>query len=182
MRNTLHPIDVNVEAVHKMRIESDKGRRRDHIWIDAIVAFAGSTASLYVHLLIYGSSMLIHFAAADSGRFLIGVKFEYISLAATLEAIFLSIFVLINQRRMNAVERRNSDLDLQMSLLVEQEVTKIARVTALMAQKMGIGSSAIYDLEKAGVDVNAADVLEKISAVENRSPTHLTNDPMANKS
>ena len=123
---------------------------------------------------IYGLWMLIHFTVTDPSKFLISAKVEDISLAATLEAIFLALFVLINQRRMNAVERRHSDLDLQMSLLVEQEVTKLARVTSLIAQKLGVENAAINDLKKAGLDIKASDVLEKISDVENNSPTHLT--------
>ena len=117
----------------------------------------------------------------NTSRFLISTQHEDISLAATLEAIFLALFVLINQRRMNAVERRHSDLDLQMSLLIEQEVTKIARATSLIAQKLGVATASIIDLEKAGHDVNPSDVIEKISEVVNNSPTHLTNDHLTKK-
>lgn len=170
-------IDRNIEEIHKMRVESDKKRRRDYVWIDEAVAFAGSTNSLYAHLLVYCSWMALHFVSADTRHFLIGAKFEDISLAATLEAIFLSLFVLINQRRMRSVERRNADLDLQMSLLVEQEITKIARVTSLIAQKVGVTAEALNDLAKANVEVKPADIINKISDVENKNPTHLTSDP-----
>ncbi len=176
MNNDLNAIESNVEDIHNLRVESDRKRRRDHILIDEIAAFAGSTTSLYAHFFIYGLWLLIHFTAADTSLFLISTQLEDISLAATLEAIFLALFVLINQRRMNAVERHHSDLDLQMSLLVEQEVTKIARATSLIAQKLGVAPAALIDLEKAGHDVKPSDVIEKISEVESNSPTHLTND------
>ncbi len=181
MNNDLNVIESNVEAIHKLRVESDRKRRRDHILIDEIAAFVGSTTSLYAHFFIYGVWMLIHFTVTGTSQFLISTQLEDISLVATLEAIFLALFVLINQRRMNAVERRHSDLDLQMSLLVEQEVTRIARATSLIAQKLGVDTAAIIDLEKAGHEVKPSDVLEKISDVENKTPTHLTKDNLWKK-
>ena len=45
---------------------------------------------------------------------------------ASVEAIFLSTFVLISQNRMQAAADKRADLDLQISLLAEHEVTKLA--------------------------------------------------------
>ena len=54
MNNDLNVIESNVEAIHNLRVESDRKRRRDHILIDKIAVFAGSTTSLYAHFIIYG--------------------------------------------------------------------------------------------------------------------------------
>ena len=43
---------------------------------------------------------------------------------ASVEAIFLSTFILISQNRMNATSEKRADLDLHITLLAEHEITK----------------------------------------------------------
>ena len=56
-----------------------------------------------------------------------------LAMVASVEAIFLSTFVLITQNRMAAAADRRADLDLQISLLTEHELTKLATLLTDMA-------------------------------------------------
>lgn len=160
----IEAIDRNIATIHRMRKDSDEGRRSDQKFVDHIANFAGTTSFLYAHVFFYGS------------WFFIGRKTEAVGVTASLEAIFLSVFVLINQRRLNAVERKNSDLHLQMSLLAEHEVTKLARVTDLIAQRLGVNTPETQDLEDVKKDIHPDDILKRISDHEKSSPTDLTSD------
>jgi uncharacterized membrane protein len=53
-------------------------------------------------------------------------SFVALAMLASVEAIFLSTFVLISQNRMAAAADKRADLDLQISLLAEHEVTRLA--------------------------------------------------------
>jgi uncharacterized membrane protein len=57
---------------------------------------------------------------------------------ASVEAIFLSTFVLISQNRMAALADKRADLDLQISLLAEHEISRIIALVTSIAERMGI--------------------------------------------
>lgn len=64
--------------------------------------------------------------------------FTFLVLVVSLEAIFLSTFVLMSQNHeMRTTERRNR-LDLQINLLTEQENTKALQLLARIAEKLSI--------------------------------------------
>ena len=64
--------------------------------------------------------------------------FVILAMFASVEAIFLSTFVLITQNRMAAQADRRADLDLHISLLAEHEVTRLITLVSSIAERMGI--------------------------------------------
>lgn len=54
--------------------------------------------------------------------------FVVLGMVASVEAIFLSTFVRVSQNRMAAQADKRADLDLQISLLTEHELTKVAEL------------------------------------------------------
>ncbi len=58
-------------------------------------------------------------------------------MVVSLEAIFLSIFVLMAQQRESAIAELREELSLQVSLRVEQEVTKTLQLVAGLYTRMG---------------------------------------------
>ena len=70
----------------------------------------------------------------------------------SLEAIFLSTFILISENRQAKVDERRSHLDLQINLLTEQENTKMLQLLRGIAEKVGVdcsGDPDIHVLEQA---------------------------------
>ena len=89
-------------------------------------------------------------------------SFVVLAMVASVEAIFLSTFVLITQNRMAAVADKRADLDLQISLLAEHEITKLATLVSDMAHRMGVETAVEQELEEIKHDVAPATVLEEI--------------------
>lgn len=83
---------------------------------------------------------------------------------ASVEAIFLSTFVLISQNRMAARAEQRADLDLQVSLLAEHEVTRLIALVTAMARKMGIDEAADPELAELAQDVAPERVLDQMEA------------------
>jgi uncharacterized membrane protein len=70
----------------------------------------------------------------------------------SLEAIFLSTFVLISQNRSAALADRRADLDLQTNLLTEYEITRVLRLTKAISDHLGLrveaDESELLELEE----------------------------------
>ena len=64
----------------------------------------------------------------------------------SLEAIFLSTFVLISQNRFSDAADRRSELDLQIGLLAEHEITRVLQMLDAIQDKLGIENDADSEL------------------------------------
>ena len=81
---------------------------------------------------------------------------------ASVEAIFLSTFVLISQNRMAATADKRADLNLQIDLLAEHEVTKLVTLVSAMAKQMGVKTGVEHEVDELKRDVAPEAVLDKI--------------------
>lgn len=172
----LDAIDRNIAAVHRVREQADQKRRFDEKWVDQVANFAGRPVSIYAHLAFYGVWIFLHFKSPLRGQEILGASVENISFILCFEALFLTFFVLINQKLMNSRERRNSDLHIQMSLLAEHEITRLAQMVDLIANHLGVKTSEVKNLEALKQDVDPTEILERISDHERNSPTDSTLD------
>src|SRR3954452_16819653 len=136
---------------------------------DAITRFTGSMPFVYIHLVVYG-----FWIAANLG-WIPGVpkwdeSFVILAREASVEAIFLSTFVLISQNRMAAAADKRADLDLQISLLAEHELTKLTTLVGEIAQKLGVETAVDEELYEIEQDVAPDAVLDVIEETEDRKP------------
>jgi uncharacterized membrane protein len=123
---------------------------------------------VYVHILWFGGWILV-----NTGSF--GVKpfdpFPYglLTMVVSLEAIFLSTFVLISQNRLGEDAENRANLNLQIALLTENEVTRVLQMLDTIQDKMGIENDqdkTLLDLEK---DIRPEDVLAEIHRLQQLS-------------
>jgi uncharacterized membrane protein len=85
-----------------------------------------------------------------------------LAMVASVEAIFLSTFVLISQNRMAAAADKRADLDLHVSLLTEHELTKLVELVTELAERAGIRANADPEIEEVKKDVAPEAVLDEI--------------------
>jgi uncharacterized membrane protein len=150
--------------IDRRREEERTQRRRDRI-ATRIGRFSGSMTFVAIHLVI-----VVLWVAANVGM-LPGVPrfdadFVKLATAASVEAIFLSTFVLVMQNRMAAVAEKRADLDLQISLLAEHEVTQLIRLVAAIAKRMGLEEATRPELGELKRDVAPEKVLHEIERAE----------------
>jgi len=135
-----------------------------------ITDFTGSIPFVVVHVLVYGAWIAINIGLVPGvSRF--DPTFVVLAMEASVEAIFLSTFVLIAQNRMQASSDRRADLDLHVNLLAEHELTRIAVLVERIATHVGI---AVTDPDFAEVkrDVEPEMVLDAIDAPVGESERH----------
>jgi len=81
---------------------------------------------------------------------------------ASVEAIFLSTFVLISQNRMAERQNRSADLDLHISLLAEHELTRVAVLLERIAEKLDVSVEDL-ELREIKADVEPERVLDALA-------------------
>jgi uncharacterized membrane protein len=127
---------------------------------DVITRFTGSMTFVVVHLAIVAGWVLANTGALPVAAF--DPTFVILATAASVEAIFLSTFVLISQNRASELANRRADLDVQINLLAEHEVTKLVELVTRIAEHIGVpvDQGEMSELKK---DVAPEAVLERIS-------------------
>lgn len=131
-----------------------------------ITQFAGSILFVYIHLALFGFWIIANLGWIP-GVPVWDPSFVILAMWASVEAIFLSTFVLISQNRNQATADKRADLDLQISLLVEHEITKLTALAASIAERLGVQPEAENELEEIKQDVAPEVVLDEI---ESNSP------------
>src|SRR3954471_103422 len=154
-------LERNIRALVERRRREQANATTQQQLADKITAFTGSMVFVYLHLVIFGFWIVanLHWIprvpAWDN-------SFVVLGMVASVEAIFLSTFVLISQNRMAAAADKRADLDLQISLLTEHELTKVASVLSDMATKMGVTTRVGGEIEEVKQDVAPDAVLDEI--------------------
>lgn len=160
-------IDRNIETLLERRKEDKKNLSLQERIAEAITRFAGSMVFVYLHLAIFGAWILVNL-----GLLPIMPAFDptlvVLAMVASVEAIFISTFVLISQNRMAVENEKRAELSLQISLLNEHETTRIISMVSAIAENLSVGTDVqpheIAELKK---DVSPEVVLEEI---ERRKP------------
>ena len=158
-------VDRNIEALLARRREEENRKPMSHQIADRITAFSGSMPFVYVHLVIFGLWIVINVGWIPFvPRF--DPSFVILAMAASVEAIFLSTFVLITQNRMAAMANKRADLDLQISLLAEHEITRLITLTTAIAERLRVDASRNPELSELAKDVQPEEVLQQIERHE----------------
>jgi uncharacterized membrane protein len=164
-RGMARVVERNVQALLARRAEDDQEKTRSERIADGVTRFAGSMTFVYIHLVMYGTWIVINLGLIPGvPRF--DPTFVILAMEASVEAIFLSTFVLISQNRMAALADKRADLDLHTSLLSEHEITRILSLVQQMAVKMEIEEAADPELDELARDVHPERVLDKIESNE----------------
>lgn len=136
---------------------------------DRITGFTGSMTFVLLHLVAYGLWIVANLGWLPGvPRF--DPTFVILASEASVEAIFLSTFVLISQNRMAAVADRRADLDLHINLLAEHELTRLAGLVARVAEAVGVPVEDPADQEIQR-DVAPEQVLDALDARDHSAAT-----------
>jgi len=130
-------IRKNIEAVVKLEENFQQDRTRADRVADAIAAFTGSLKFVALHGVVFGAWIAINLGWTPGLHKFDPYPFMLLSTVVSIEAIFLSTFVLVKQNRMSRREDLRAHLDLQINLLTEREMTFVLQMLQRMSRKMG---------------------------------------------
>jgi uncharacterized membrane protein len=151
----------NIEALRRRREQEDASASLEERVAAAITRFTGSMRFVYVHAALYGSWILLNSGLVGDG-WAWDPSFVMLAMVASVEAIFLSTFILISQNRMAAAAERRAELDLQVSLLAEHEITRLVQLVSNIADRLEVTQEGREELEELKRTVAPEAVLDAI--------------------
>ena len=156
-------LERNIRSLQLRRAREEAQATSEERIAQAMTRFTGSMLFVYLHLAAFG-----FWIVANLG-WIPGVpswdpSFVVLGMVASVEAIFLSTFVLISQNRMSAAADKRADLDLQINLLAEHEVTRLIALVSAIAGHMGLKTELDAEVGELKQDVAPEAVLDKIEA------------------
>lgn len=131
----------NIKTIARLERSLLDERARDDRIIDAISAFFGHKSFAYLNAVFFVAWVGLNLTSKAFDPY----PFQFLTLVVSLEAIFLSIFILITQNRQSALSERRSHIDLQLDLLGEQEITQILKLLLKIGDHLGIDRDGLPD-------------------------------------
>jgi len=153
----------NIQALERRRRRDEQEATAEERIAEAITRFTGSMRFVYLHLAFFGFWIVANLGWVP-GVPAWDPSFVVLAMVASVEAIFLSTFVLISQNRMAAAADKRADLDLQVSLLAEHEVTRLVTLVSGIADRLGVETEADAEVEEIARDVAPEAVLDELEA------------------
>ena len=158
-------LEHNIRTIAYLRLQASRARGLQERLADAITTFSGRIVFVYVHIVWFGLWILL-----NTGR--LGVPtfdpFPYglLTMIVSLEAIFLSTFVLISQNRLSAESESRANLSLQIGLLTEHEVTRVLQMLDAIQDKLDIDNDEDSELADLEIETKPEDVLAEIERLQ----------------
>lgn len=123
-----NPAESNVSTIRSIEENAMACRSRGERMGDAIARQAGQLWFTSAHAIWFGIWIMVNVGMIPGIRPFDPYPFQFLTLVVSLEAIFLSLFILMSQNRANKQADSRSQLDLQINLLAEQESTKMLQM------------------------------------------------------
>ncbi|WP_375404413.1 DUF1003 domain-containing protein [uncultured Sphingomonas sp.] len=153
----------NIDRLTRRRREEKRDASISDRIADRVTGFTGSMLFVVIHLVLFGGWIVINLGWTPIPAF--DESFVVLAMIASVEAIFLSTFVLISQNRMAEAADRRADLDLHINLLAEHELSKLAGLVARIAEHLDVAARS-PDLDEIQEDVSPERVLDALRAKE----------------
>jgi len=156
----------NIEVVRKLEEAANQERTTSDRVARMIARFCGSMTFVWVHVIGFAGWIAINFVP--------GVKhidpfpFTFLTFIVSLEAIFLSTFILISQNQDTRLSDRRNHLDLQINLLSEQENTKMLMMLQAIAEKVGAEITPDEDMTVLAQETELEKVVAQIEEHEEK--------------
>jgi CRP/FNR family cyclic AMP-dependent transcriptional regulator len=100
---------------------------------DAVPALVGNLSSTLLHIMFFGGWIALNLSLFSGLKAFDPYPFEFMSVCISVEAIFLTLFVLTSQNRQRARDRIRSDIEFETSINTETKIAylheKIDRLT-----------------------------------------------------
>jgi uncharacterized membrane protein len=163
-------VEKNITALVNRQIKEEKEKPFEEKIAERIGRFTGNLAFVYTHAVIFGMWIIWNMGWLGLKPF--DPDFSVLQLVTQVEAIFLTTFILMSQNSLDAQADKRADLDLQVSLISEHEITRLIAMVKDIAQKLGVEEAKNPEIEELSKDV----VPEKLmDTLENEKEKNIKN-------
>jgi uncharacterized membrane protein len=144
------PVTTNrgIREIAQMEKRNHDARSRIDLFSAGITNLAGSAAAIVIHLIWFAAWVLINIHAVPAIAAFDPFPFSFLTMVVSLEAIFLTLFVLISQNRMSEEADKRARLDLEINILAEREATMILRMLNEISGHLNVDSRTRDELQE----------------------------------
>jgi uncharacterized membrane protein len=163
-------IERNIRKIIQLRLKTAREQSLQDRIAGFITSFSGSMTFFYVHILWFCVWILINTGHLGMRPF-DPYPYGLLTMVVSLEAIFLSTFVLISQNLLSKEAEHLADLGLQTGLLTEHELTRVLQMLRAIQDKIGISNDEDSNLADADLEMETKpeDVLAEIKRLQRRA-------------
>lgn len=161
------PAQANIQAIARLEEQILHGRSGADRIGSGITQAAGTMVFVFVHVVLFASWIGVNVNLVPGVSVFDPYPFNFLTFVVSLEAIFLSLFVLNSQNRMTREADRRAQLEFQVNLLAEQENTKTLEMLQRICQHLGLEITADDEVhrlsERTDVDRLASEARQAIA-------------------
>jgi uncharacterized membrane protein len=155
-------VGKNVQAIADVELAALRRRSVGERFGDRVAARAGSINFVLFHAAWFVLWILVNANAIPGVPAFDPYPFAFLTLVVSLEAIFLSIFVLVSQNRMSRQAELRGHLDLQVNLLAEQESTAALHLLKTLCEHLGIDAATRSEDQRLLDKTNIKEILTEL--------------------
>ena len=156
----------NIEVVRKLEEAANEERTTSDRVARMIARFCGSMTFVWVHVIVFAGWIALNLVPGVTH--VDPFPFTFLTFLVSLEAIFLSTFILISQNQDTRITDRRNHLDLQINLLSEQENTKMLMMLQAIAEKVGAEIGPDHDVTALAQETELEKVVAQIEQHEEK--------------
>ncbi len=159
-------VEKSQQVYKSFRAKVNSQRGPIEVLADEITAGFGSITFALFHIVWYVVWILINTGRIDWLPIFDPYPFGLLTTMVSLEAIFLSIFVLISQNRESQITDLRSEIDFHVNMQAEQEVTKMLHMVEEIHNHLGIPKIRDKELEAMKKPIDPDKLAEEIKQEE----------------
>jgi uncharacterized membrane protein len=152
------PVRKNIRAIAEMEKGRLAARSGFQCFCDSIATYAGSMWSVAFHAVWFGFWLVYNTLEKGFDPY----PFPLLTLVVSLEAIFLSLFILMSQNLENRYSERRAHFDLQINLLAEAEATKMIRMLEALCAAHNLPEAHDPELKALEEETNPAEMIRTL--------------------
>ena len=138
----------SIKAVSKLEHQALARRTPAETFSDFVVSQGGRPWVIALHTLWFATWMLWNSGWVPGVRPFDPYPYMGLTTIVSLEAIFLSLFILVSQNRATRRADERAHLDLQVNLMAEREATKMLRLLQALCAYHGLAEAADAEVDE----------------------------------
>ncbi len=160
---------LHQEHIETFRREHDKRRGWFDRFSDEITEVSGSMGFLIFHVIFFTVWIAINVNLIPGIAPFDPFPFGFLTMIVSLDAIFLSIFVLLSQNSQTKIDELREETAYQVNMISEKEITKLIQMQAIIMKRLGIKIEGDAELEQMMENVDTRMIKKQLQKqVENR--------------
>jgi len=134
-------IQKSRKAIRSFKANADRKRSVSEKFADWLTSTFGTIFFLAINIVFFAIWITINTGRFPEFPIFDPFPFILLTMVVSLEAIALAVIVLISQNRSGKIAELREEIDYQLGIISEQEITKVLYILAKIAEKNGIDLS-----------------------------------------